>query len=169
MIELRNIGPDEWEVWKYQRLAALTKAPDAFSSKLADWKNASEQQWRNRLSRCGSYQVVASLQGTIVGMAGGVTLAEPGVAELISMWVAPAGRGCGVGDALVAAIQGWAYGTGATILKLSVVENNHPARKLYLRNGFVDAELESSDMEIKDVYRERVMVKKSNRFSPDSV
>jgi GNAT superfamily N-acetyltransferase len=146
MIKLRNIGPDEWEIWKYQRLAALTKAPYAFSSKLADWETASEQRWRDRLSICGGYQVVASLDDTIVGMAGGILLDEPEVAELVSMWVDPAARGRGIGDALVAAVEEWAYGTGATTLKLSVVENNYPARKLYFRNGFVDVELESGDM-----------------------
>ena len=157
MIELRNIGPDEWEIWKDQRLAALRKAPYAFSSNLTEWENAPEQRWRDRLSICGSYQVVASLQGTIVGMAGGLLLTEPGVAELVSMWVAPAARGRGVGDALVAAVEDWAYSVGATILKLSVAENNYPARKLYSRNGFVDVELESGDME---VGCERVMLKK---------
>ncbi|KAJ5817315.1 Acyl-CoA N-acyltransferase [Penicillium robsamsonii] len=160
MIKLRKIGPDEWEIWKHQRLAALTKAPYAFSSKLADWENVSEQRWRDRLSIHGGYQVVASLQDTIVGMAGGVLLPEPGVAELISMWVAPSARGRGVGDALIADVEEWAYGTGATILQLSVAENNYPALKLYFRNGFVDVELKTSDMEINDMYSERVMVKR---------
>ena len=163
MIELRNIGPDEWEIWKDQRLAALRKAPYAFSSKLADWENAPEQRWRDRLSIYGGYQVVASLQGTIVGMAGGFLLNEPEVAELVSMWVAPAARGRGVGDALVAAVEDWAYGIGATIIKLSVVENNYPARKLYLRNGFVDDELKSGDTDISDTCCEQVMLKKKKQ------
>ncbi|KAJ5618951.1 Acyl-CoA N-acyltransferase [Penicillium lagena] len=160
MIKLRNIGPDEWEIWRHQRLAALTNAPYAFSSKIADWESAPEQRWRDRLSIHGGYQVVASLHDTIVGMAGGVLLDEPEVAELVSMWVDPAARGRGVGDALVAAVEEWAYGTGATILKLSVIENNYPARKLYFRNGFVDVELESGRMDINDMCSERVMLKK---------
>ncbi|KXG49669.1 Acyl-CoA N-acyltransferase [Penicillium griseofulvum] len=157
MIKLQNIGPDEWEIWKHQRLAALANAPYAFSSKLADWENASEQRWRDRLSICGGYQVVASLEDTIVGMAGGILLDEPETAELVSMWVSPSARGRGVGDALVAAVEEWAYGSGATTIKLSVVEDNHSARKLYLRNGFVDIEIESGDMEVNG---ERVMVKR---------
>ncbi|KAJ5371704.1 Acyl-CoA N-acyltransferase [Penicillium concentricum] len=160
MVELRTIGPDEWEIWKHQRLAALTKAPYAFSSKLADWENVSEQRWRDRLSIRGGYQVVASLQDTIVGMAGGILLPEPGVAELISMWVAPSARGRGVGDALVAAVEEWAYGVGAITLKLSVAENNESARKLYVRNGFVNVELESNDMEVNEMCGELVMIKK---------
>ncbi|KAJ5181147.1 Acyl-CoA N-acyltransferase [Penicillium cf. griseofulvum] len=157
MISLRNIGPNEWETWKHQRLAALANAPHAFSSKFEDWENAPEQRWRDRLSICGGYQVVASLQDMIVGMAAGVLLDEPETVELVSMWVSPASRGRGVGDALVAAVEKWAYGSGATTLKLSVVKDNHSARKLYIRNGFVDVELKSGDMEING---ERVMLKK---------
>lgn len=61
------------------------------------------------------------------------------------------------GTQLVAAVEDWAYSVGATILKLSVVENNYPARKLYSRKGFVDVGLKSGDME---VGCERVMLKK---------
>jgi GNAT superfamily N-acetyltransferase len=158
MIKIQNIGPNEWKIWKHQRLAALANAPYAFSSKLADWENASEQRWRDRLSICGGYQVVASLEDTIVGMAGGILLDESDTAELVSMWVSPAARGRGIGDALVAAVEEWAYGSGATTIKLSVVEDNHSARKLYLRNGFVDVEFESGDVE--EINGERVMLKK---------
>ncbi|OQE36815.1 hypothetical protein PENCOP_c011G02935 [Penicillium coprophilum] len=126
---------------------------------LADWESAPEQRWRDRLSMPGGYQVVASFQDTMVGMAGGILLSEPEAAELVSMWVAPSARSRGVGDALVAAIEEWACGIGVTTLKLSVVETNFAARKLYFRNGFVDVELGSGDMEIDDMCRERVMVK----------
>ena len=101
--------------------------------------------------------MIASLDGTPVGMAGGFPEEESG-AELVSMWIAPAGRGKGVGDALIAAVGAWAHGIGATVLKLSVADGNDPAHKLYLRNGFADTD-ELGDLMPDGVRRELVMRK----------
>jgi GNAT superfamily N-acetyltransferase len=100
--------------------------------------------------------VIASLDGTPAGMAAGFPQDPDPV--LVSMWVAPAGRGKGVGDALLAAIEGWAGGLGATGLKLSVVDGNDPAHNLYLRNGYVDTD-ELGDLMPDGVRREIVMRK----------
>lgn len=158
MIELQNIGPDDWKLWRELRLAALEDAPYAFGSLHADWVDAPEHRWRDRLSVPGAYQVIADLDGTPVGMAGGFTDEETGAAELVSMWIAPVGRGRGVGDALITAIARWAAGTGARDLKLSVVDGNDPAHKLYLRNGFADTD-ELGDLMPDGVRRELVMRK----------
>jgi GNAT superfamily N-acetyltransferase len=158
MIELQDVGPDDWKLWRELRLAALTEAPYAFGSQLADWADAPEDRWRERLSVPDAYQVIASLDGTPVGMAGGFRAEEPGTAELVSMWIAPAGRGQGVGDALMTAIEDWARGTGATVLKLSVVDGNDPAHNLYLRSGFADTD-ELGDLMPDGVHREIVMQK----------
>lgn len=156
MIELQDIGPDDWKLWRELRLAALTEAPYAFGSQLADWADAPEDRWRERLSVPGAYQLIASLDGTPVGMAGGFLAEEPEAAELVSMWIAPAGRGQGVGDALMTAIEDWARDAGARVLKLSVVDGNDPAHNLYLRSGFADTD-ELGDLMPDGVHREIVM------------
>lgn len=138
MIDVQEIGPDDWKTWRDLRLAALEEAPYAFGSRLADWADATEDRWRERLSVPRSCQVVAPLDGTPVGMAGGFLAEEPGLAQLVSMWVAPAGRGRGVGDRLMLAVEEWARGTGAHTLELSVAVGNDPAHQLYLRSGFAD-------------------------------
>ena len=158
MIELKSVGPDDWKLWRELRLAALAEAPYAFGSQLVDWADAPEERWRERLSVPTAYQVIASLDGTPVGMAGGFRADEPGVAELVSMWIAPAGRGQGVGDALMAAIEDWARAAGARVLKLSVVDGNDPAHNLYLRSGFADTD-ELGDLMPDGVHREIVMCK----------
>jgi ribosomal protein S18 acetylase RimI-like enzyme len=91
-------------------------------------------------------------------MAGGLRADEPGVTELVSMWIAPAGRGRGIGNALMTSVETWARGTGATILKLSVADGNDPAHNLYLRNGFTDTD-ELGDLMPDGVRRELVMRK----------
>ncbi|WP_406050594.1 GNAT family N-acetyltransferase [Kribbella sp. NBC_00889] len=158
MIELRDIGADDWKLWRDLRVAALTEAPYAFGSQLADWLDAPEERWRERLSAPGAYQVIASLDGTPVGMVGGFPGEETGTAELVSMWIAPTGRGRGVGDTLITTIAQWAAGTGARVLRLSVADGNDPAHKLYLRNGFADTD-ELGDLMPDGVRRELVMRK----------
>ncbi len=158
MIDVREIGPDDWKLWRELRLAALEEAPYAFGSQLKDWIDAPEQRWRDRLAVPTAHQVIVSIDGTAVGMAGGFRAEQPGVAELVSMWVAPAGRGRGVGDVLMTTIEDWARGDGARVLKLSVVPGNDPAHNLYLRSGFVDTD-EEGDLMPDGVQRELVMCK----------
>jgi GNAT superfamily N-acetyltransferase len=135
---LRVLTPDDWPVWRELRLAALAEAPQAFGSRLADWQGQGdrEERWRGRLSIPGSYNVVALVDGSPAGMVSGIPDDEPGVAELISMWVSPAARGRGVGGQLIAAVEQWARQAGAGVLRLCVYEGNASARALYLRAGF---------------------------------
>jgi ribosomal protein S18 acetylase RimI-like enzyme len=160
MIELRALTPDDWPIWRELRLAALAEAPRAFGAQLADWQGEGdrEERWRARLSIPGSYNVVALRAGEPVGMASGVPTGDPAVVELISMWVAPAGRGRGVGDELVRDIERWARGVGAGVLRLSVADGNEPAAALYTRNGLAYTG-EVGDLMPDGVRRERVMAK----------
>ena len=156
MIDVQAIGPDDWKAWRDLRLAALQESAFAFGSQYADWADAPEERWRERLAAPGAYQVIASIDGTPAGMAGG--FADDDEAELVSMWVAPTGRGKGVGNALMTAIEDWARSTGATTLKLSVVPGNDPAHNLYLRHGYADTD-EPGDLMADGVRRELVMRK----------
>ena len=59
--------------------------------------------------------------------------------EIISMWVAPAARGRGVGDAIIEHLtRWWADHHRLAPLVLSVRIGNEPAIRLYERHGFVD-------------------------------
>jgi GNAT superfamily N-acetyltransferase len=145
VIEIRAIGPDDWRTWRDLRLAALADAPDAFGSRLADWQDATEQRWRDRLAAADT-NLVAYLDDAPAGMASGVRSDDdPAVAVLISMYVASAARGHGLGDRLVTAIAGWARTTGATALHLDVKTGNEPAAALYRRNGFTVSDLPAAD------------------------
>jgi GNAT superfamily N-acetyltransferase len=159
VIELREVTSDDWQEWRELRLAALADAPYAFGSQLADWVDAEESRWRARLELPGARNVIAVLDGTPVGMASGVRSGdEEGVIELISMWIAPAGRGQGIGDRLMAQIEAWARAASAHTLKLSVVEGNKPAHALYLRSGYHDT-TEQGDLMPDGTTHERIMRK----------
>lgn len=135
-MNLRSCGEDDWSAWRAVRLAALSEAPYAFGSTLADWRDANEERWRERL-RGVPYNVVVAIDGVDVGMASGFP--EDGNVLLISMWVAPSARGHGVGDRLIESVTEWARELGVPAVDLDVVESNLPAIALYRRNGFVDA------------------------------
>lgn len=47
-------------------------------------------------------------------------------------------RGRGVGRALLERAEGFARGSGATVLRVGVLAKNHGARRLYHRLGFTD-------------------------------
>lgn len=137
-IELRVLTADDWQAWSRVRLAALAEAPSAFGSRLADWQDAPEARWRERLSIPGALDLVAVDGDRPVGMASGVPDEDDAdVAELISMWVDPAARGQGVAGALIARVVDWAVAAGRAGLQLSVMPDNAVARRTYERSGFV--------------------------------
>ncbi|AJE80989.1 putative acetyltransferase [Streptomyces albus] len=132
------LEPDDWQLWRRLRLAALAEAPRAFGATLAEWQGAGdrEERWRGRLAIPDSRNLVAVVEGEPLGMASGVPAEAPGAVELISMWVGPEARGLGVGALLIAEVEEWARGAGATTLKLSVRPDNAAALALYTRCGF---------------------------------
>ncbi len=139
MNRLRVLVVDDWPVWRELRLAALADAPHAFGSALADWQGDDDTQrrWRARLETV-AVNIVAELDGQPAGMISGDRTGSDTV-ELISLWVAPAARGRGVGDLLVAAVVEWAERAeraGADRAVLRVYESNHHAVLLYQRSGF---------------------------------
>ena len=135
MADVRVLSDDDWKLWRELRLTALAEAPYAFGSTLAGWQDASEERWRDRLRIPGGRDLVAYLDDDPVGMASGVPAGADTI-EIISVWVSPAGRGHGVGDALIDAIADWAAVSGATTLRLSVRPTNTAAIRLYERAGF---------------------------------
>lgn len=137
MITVRELHPDDWEVWRDLRIAALAEAPHAFHSRLEDWLGVGESGWRERLAAPGRY-LVAELNGRPAGMACAIPPDPEGIADLLSLWVAPHGRGRGLGDALVSAVLERAAAWGAARLALHVVIGNDAASALYRRHGFAD-------------------------------
>lgn len=140
MIALEAIGADDWQVWRELRLQALAEAPYAFGTRLAEWQGQfdAESRWRARLTDV-PFNVVAYLDGASVGIVSATAPDTDATVALISMWVAPLARGCGVGDALVQAVLRWSFEQKARRVALDVFENNEHAIALYRRHGFAFA------------------------------
>lgn len=140
MADVRVLTPDDWRLWRRLRRAALTEAPAAFGSTLDEWSGEgdAEPRWRARLSNV-PLNLVLTLDGEPVGMVSAAAPGADGEVELLSLWVAPVGRGRGVGDEAVRQVVTWAHDRHpGRAVALSVKADNEPARRLYRRNDFVD-------------------------------
>ena len=134
--------PDDWQVVRHLRLGGLADTPDAFGAVLDDEAAQPEAWWRARLARPDAITMIASLVGedgearpagtAVVAPAHG----QPDTAGIYSVWVAPSGRGRGVGDALIEACVDHAARVGHRRVVLDVGDFNVPAQRLYTRHGF---------------------------------
>lgn len=138
-VVLLRLIPEDRALWRSLKLQAIAEAPQAFCSKLSDWHgpNDTEARWRSRLTAV-PLNLLARIDEESVGMVGATEGKDESTVELISLWVAPSGRGHGVGDLLVNAVVAWAVQQNAAQVALDVREGNEYARALYLRHGFVD-------------------------------
>ncbi len=142
-VTVRRAVPGQWQVYRAVRLAALSEAPQAFSSTLERELAFEPGVWQQRLRSPSAASFLAWLAGEAVGQATGKVedpddeFAVPGAWQLVGMWVRPAARGLGVADSLVEAVAAHATNQGAQSLVLWVTELNGRARALYRRLGFV--------------------------------
>jgi GNAT superfamily N-acetyltransferase len=137
MVMVREVVAADWQALRDIRLEALREAPDAFGSTYARESVFAEADWPRRISRGGNflgYLPEATGSGP-AGLIGGY-VEEPGMVELVSMYVRPRARGRGVGEALIATVIDWAAARNATSVHLWVTETNKPALLLYERCGF---------------------------------
>ncbi len=139
---IRRVRPEDWQIYRQVRLAALAEAPYAFMSTLEREQAFEENVWRQRLGSATAATFLAWRDGEPAGTATGKAddqedeYAVPGAWQLVGMWVDPRARGLGVADALVEAVADHARAQGAESLVLWVTEINDRARGFYERMGF---------------------------------
>jgi RimJ/RimL family protein N-acetyltransferase len=126
MAAVRRLGPDDWEIFRDLRLAALAESPDAFSSTLEREKAFTEDDWRQRLSG----PVYAVMDPGPVAVGGRFDI--DGVLHLWGMWTDPDHRGRGHARRILGVL----IPAGADAV-LDVNVENDAARAAYERYGFV--------------------------------
>ena len=157
-LAIRRVRPDDGQLLKQVRLAALADSPEAFGSDHDDEAAFDDDVWVERAARgatddggMGTFVVEAvdaddDTSTAALGMAIGHRPGpDPARVELVSMWVHPSARGTGAGRLLVDAVSGWAADTGASAVDLWVMRGNGGARAFYERLGFTPA---ATDVEI---------------------
>jgi ribosomal protein S18 acetylase RimI-like enzyme len=136
-VEVKQLTPDDWALWRVVRRRALREAPEVFGATFADWDGANDMasRWRSRLEMV-PLNLVAFIDGEPVGQLSGTAPDEDGRVELISMFVAPEARRRGVGRALVGSVVEWASERAPGGVVLGVKRSNTAAIALYERCGF---------------------------------
>lgn len=152
-VAVRRVRADDWQRIRALRLEALhdPMAPVAFLESIEAATARPDEDWRARaasfaegdagaqfLAERGD-ELIGSL-AVIIRSAGAPDYFEriPDVdlPTVVGVYVAPAGRGLGVIDALLAAAVDWARARGDHELTLDVHETNLPAMRSYQRAGF---------------------------------
>jgi GNAT superfamily N-acetyltransferase len=136
-VEVRTLGPDDWQIKRDLRLAALRDAPKAFHSTYADAARRDEEQWRAWPAGAAQLFSAWPTPRHAVGIAGADRVEIPGLSYLFAMWVAPAARGQGVAGALIRAVSDWTVEQGLSGVVLEVAPGNDVAERAYRRYGFV--------------------------------
>ena len=134
-MQIHQVEPDEWALWRDIRLDALASDPEEFGSTLAREQAYTEDEWRERAGE--GLKLVALAPEPVALVA---ATAKPEGLYLYSMWVRDSHRGLGVGEALVRTVLTWAAEEGWKVVRLRVWDDNLPARRLYRRLGFVDVD-----------------------------
>ncbi|WIB15026.1 GNAT family N-acetyltransferase [Curtobacterium sp. MCPF17_050] len=140
-IVIRRTGPEDWPVFRDLRLRMLADTPLAFLETLEHARQLGEDEWRRRAgsgAEADTPWFVAEdvTTGGWAGIMGGRL--DGGDPLLVGVFVDPEHRGreSGVTDALLDAVEDWAWGRGDRIL-LHVHEDNPRAIAFYRRRGFV--------------------------------
>jgi ribosomal protein S18 acetylase RimI-like enzyme len=140
MIAIEPLKVEAAFILKDLRLRALLDTPSAFSSTYEKEAAFSDQDWRDRAiqwSGGGAITYIARDDGDTCGIVGAFRDPDDaGRAHLVSMWVAPAYRGRGVGENLVRAIFDWARRNAIHAVQLLVTSNNDAALRFYQRLDF---------------------------------
>ena len=134
-MRVREVGPDDWVIWRLLRQRSLVEDPQAFATSVEHLTGDqdTEENWRARLARPGA-RFVAEHGAAPVGLVAIWPNDDDDGQQLTSMWVAPHARGHGVGRALVGRVISAVAGKP---LWLRVIDGNETAIRLYQRCGFV--------------------------------
>jgi len=138
-VTIRRVRPEDWQLVRCVRLAALADAPDAFGRTLEEELAHPDAYWQERTAENAAGETscafLALIDDVPCGYVAGL-LREPKRADLFSMWVAGNVRRRGTGLALAQAVAVWARERGAEQLSLKVVAANSGAVELYRATGF---------------------------------
>ncbi len=142
-MRVQRLTPAHAGAYRALMLEAYTQAADAFTSTAQEREAEPMGWWVKRIGGEGGLHECFGgfVDGDLVGTVAVEYSAKPKTrhsALMLGMYVRPAARGQGAGQALVqAAIAAARQRSEVLTLRLTVTEGNAPAIRLYERAGFV--------------------------------
>ena len=137
---IRQLGPDDMQVFRQIRLEALRREPANFASSVEDWEVLPDAEWTRRLTANAVF--VDFHDGEPVAMMGLMPQAASKMAHratVIMVYVRKDRRGAGHARALLDAVADYARSAGIRLLELAVSAENPAAIRFYQREGFAQA------------------------------
>lgn len=163
-VEIVRLPPEQWRAYKDLRLEALKNEPQAFGSSYAGSLNIPDADWRTRLENAargkGHWLLFAREKDALVGMIGAFIEDAPGIAMIVSVYVAKAARGRGISKKLMTAILAeLTRSQSVETARLTVNKDQFAAVALYRGFGFKVLREEEAAMGDGKSYIEYVMEK----------
>lgn len=160
-IEIIELPPNQWRLFKDLRIISVKDAGQAFDSTYEEELTTAEFSWRQRLYH---NMIFAKIGGEIVGMIGAYICPRSKMqhaASLISFYVLPKYRSCGVGSLLLSTIIDKLNRMG-TISKISlkVTSSQTDAIALYKKFGFCVEGVLKNEYCIDGVYYDQLIMRK---------
>jgi RimJ/RimL family protein N-acetyltransferase len=140
VITIQRIKPEQWQLLRELRLAALLDSPDAFGQSYDEALGQPDAEWRAAAQTASdgdrrTWFIARDMNGSAVGLVQ-ARRRPPVDCLLFSMWVAPSARRSGTGSQLVDAVADWGREWGARRVVLWVIAGNEAAMRFYDRIGF---------------------------------
>lgn len=152
-VAVRRVRAEDWPRIRALRLQALhdPMAHIAFLESIEQASARPDEDWQSRAAGFAQgdsgAQFLAERGGELIGSLAVIIRAagapdyferipEVDLPTVVGVYVAPAGRGLGVIDALLAEAAAWSLARGDRELTLDVHETNLPAIRAYERAGF---------------------------------
>lgn len=140
-ILIQELAAEDWQAYKFVRLASLLDSPDSFAVTYEEEKDLTSDEWMSRISPKNGPHAVLPLMAKIcdvpVGLAFGVMhTPDAQSVHIYRMWVSPGYRNRGVARELLNNLVIWAARLKSKSLKLSVTTTNLAAISLYSSFGF---------------------------------
>lgn len=162
---IRPIRESDFKTYRELRLEALQAHPEAYGSDYAEQASDPDSVWLGRIQ--------ASIEGTVsriflaedsaqaVGLA--AVYREKGAkvrhsASLVSVYVRPEYRGCGLAERMIREVMNWCASAGVRILRLTVVTSNTSAIRCYQRCGFVVCGIQPEVIRIGTQYHDELLM-----------
>ncbi len=155
---IKQLGADDWQIWKNFRLEALKNSPESFGSFYEEELNWTNSDFQNSLTKSDIFGVF--VDNSLISCAGFYSLNSAKTKHrgvIWGMYTKPECRGQGIASALIQTIINHAK-SRVTQLHLTCVTSNLGAVALYKKHGFKIYGEEPNSLKIENQYFNEYMM-----------